>query len=200
MRWFRSVVVAVTLLVAPACATPPPPVAPLGHVSAAHAIRVRFRPRPTAIAPDFRGHLYPRADVERLIAENLDAIERFNAALVDTLQRAGYEVTENGSYDAHIDRVLYFDAEARQPRHGYFSLNDIVRVVFRVSDTNGREIERFDLHATEGLASATAPERIAVDLVNAMIQSPKVQSYSQALDRRSLEEPIGDTSRQTSAP
>ena len=176
-RWFGLGVVAPMLLIA--CATRPP-VPPLGHVSASHAIRVRFRSEPRAISIDFRAQGHPSAQVERLFADAQETIEQFNRVFVDTLRRAGYEVTENGPSDVHVVRQLYFDTEPRQARHGSFSVdaNDIVRVVLHVNDTEGNTIDRFDFHATEGTVC------VVVDLVNAMLQSRKVASYAET--RRKL--------------
>jgi len=189
MRWFGQVVVASVLLLAPACAmqprAAPPPVAPLGRVSEAHAIRVRFRPEPHALRLDVRGGEPRRADTKRLLDNTYEAIENFNLVLAATLRRAGYEVTEDGPCDVHVVRELYFDTEPRQARHGSFSLNEIVRVVFRVYDTKGNEIDRFELLPTEGTVPAGAPERLAVDLVNAMLQSPKVASYTETRKTKS---------------
>jgi len=171
-RWFGWVVAVPLLLIA--CATRPP-VPPLGHVSASHAIRVRFRSEPRAISIDFRGQGHPSAQVERLFADAQGTIEQFNRLFVDTLRRAGYEVTENGPSDVHVVRQLYFETEPRQARHGGFSLdtNNIVRVVLHVNDTEGNTIDGFDFHATEGT------ECVAVDLVNAMLQSPRIGKYAE---------------------
>ncbi len=182
MRGWCGWAVVTSMLVA--CATRKP-VAPLGHVSASHAIRVRFAPEPQAIRMDFRGQPYPSSKVESLFGDAEDAIERFNRVFVNTLRRAGYEVTENGPSDVVVVRQLQFETEARQARHGNTSvgLDDIARVVLHVYDTNGNAIDRFEFGAMDGT------ECVVVDVVNAMLRSPKVASYTQT---RKKSEPVDD--------
>ena len=174
MRWLGWLVVASALLVAPGCATRAP-VAPLGHVSEPQALRVRLRREPYGLRFDLRGAVYRLADAHRVVGETREATTSFNRMLADTLRRAGYEVTEDGPCDVHVVRDLYFEAEQRERRHGNLSLGEIVRVVFHVYDTRGHEIDRFDFEAAE---NPKTPEGIAVDLVNAMLHSPKVGSYA----------------------
>jgi hypothetical protein len=176
------------LLMAPGCAVRTP-VAPLDHVSEPHAIRVRFRPEPYALRVDLRGEAFPVADTKRLFAEAHESIASFNRTLAHTLRRAGYEVTANGPCDVQVVRVLYFEIEPRQPRHGYFSVSDsdFVRAVFYVYDTKGNEIDRFEFRLPE------TPESVAVDLVNAMVQSPKVGRYAETRKKSGpVDKPVAD--------
>ncbi|CAN5792315.1 hypothetical protein BH11MYX4_BH11MYX4_42570 [soil metagenome] len=174
MRGFGWVIFASMLLMAPACAQRAA-VAPLGHVSGPQALRVRLRQEPYAIRFDLGGARYRVADGERLLAETREATVTFNRSLAGTLHRAGYQVTESGPCDVHVVRELYFDAEPRERRHGNISLGDIVRVVFHVYDTTGGEIDRFEFGPPE---TPETPDGVAVDLVNAMLRSPKVASYA----------------------
>jgi hypothetical protein len=177
MRWSGSVAFASLLLIAPACA-PRPPVAPLGHVAQPQALRVRLRQEPYAVRFDLGGARYRVADGERLLAETREASVRFNRLLAATLRHAGYDVTETGPCDVHVVRELQFEAELRERRHGNISLGDLVRVVFHVYDPRGREIDRIELGPPDAPERPGTPEGIAVDLVNAMLRSPRVASYA----------------------
>ena len=147
-----------------------------------------LRREPYVLRFDLGGARYRVADGQRLLAETREATASFHRVLYDTLHRAGHEVTENGRCDVHVVRELYFDAEQRERRHGNIGLGDIVRVVFHVYDTRGLEIDRFEFGPSEAPAT---PEGVAVDLVNAMLRSPKLGSY--AATRKSLaDSPVAD--------
>jgi len=177
MRWFGWVVALAPVLVAPACA--PHPVAPLRHVSETHALRVTYGPD-RAVHIDFGGQLCTGAEVKAAFDSAEDALTRFNTAFGDTLRRAGYQVTDDGSHDVRIVRQLYFAMEPREARHNSFGASELVRVDFHLYARDGGEIDRFELRSNEAGSPLGPSESIAVDLVNLMVESPKLSAYAEA--------------------
>jgi hypothetical protein len=125
--------------------------------------------------------MYRPSEVKTAFAAVDEGIEGFNRVLADTLRRAGYEVTDDARCDVHLFRKLYFETEGRQARHGTIGQGEIVRAIFYVHDTRGKEIDRFELRGAE------TPERLAVEVVNAMLQSPKLGSYADARKKSGAE-------------
>ena len=158
------------------CSSKPEPVAPLTQVADARGIRVYLAPLPLGTNLD-------ALRLPRLRAEAGEAIDDFDRALADTLRRAGYELSagEGSLYDVRLYRAVYLEGEAREKRHGRMSVSGIRRVIVLLYDGEN-EIDRLTFVAPEGEAPASQPERVAVDLVNAMNQSLTVGRW--AAERR----------------
>ena len=121
-----------------------------------------------------RPDLAVRTSAPRIAEE---AIAKFNRALGDTLRRAGYDVTESGPHDVSVVPELHFAMEGRQSRHGSIGQSELVRVVFHVYGQSGAELDRFELRSMDESTPLGSSESVAVDLVNAMVQSPKVGAH-----------------------
>lgn len=175
LGWFAAFAL---VLSASACATQAP-VAPVAHVSESHALRVSFKP-PRAVLIDFRNQPYTPSEVKHAFDGAEDATAEFNRRLGETLQRAGYRVVEDGPHDVRVIPRRTYAIESRQSRHGSLGSSELVRVVLHVYAPNGEEIDRLEVHSEDEESQLGSPLSVAVDLVNAMVQSRKLSRYAEA--------------------
>jgi hypothetical protein len=160
VRRIGAAVLVVASLIA-ACGAPPPGRSWTSHAKGA-PVRIRYaEPRDAASGGE-----------DPVVAEHREAAARVRRAVVDDLAHAGYEVTADGPYDLAMEITVavrtrpYEDAEVRD-------------VMIMLRDRSGAIVDRIRFEAMEG-APAKKPERVAVSLVNALVESPKLERYSRA--------------------